>query len=106
MVYSSCRYQNWEGSALPLDVVRPVFNIYHSKLAIAVDWFVPAVPVPIPSTGGNSNGSTSFSSTQFNSSQAVTPLTSPPPAGAFGLRSFFVCGGQGSVSWLVCVGAC
>ena len=40
---------------MPMDIARPISNIYHNKLAIAVDWFVhvdlPAPPLPvIPST--------------------------------------------------------
>lgn len=27
-----------------MDIARPVFNIYHNKLAIAVDWYVQVAP--------------------------------------------------------------
>lgn len=34
-----CAAQFWEGTALPRDQNRPVVNIFHTRLIIAVDWF-------------------------------------------------------------------
>ena len=28
---------------MPMDIARPVINIYHNKLAIGVDWFTPTI---------------------------------------------------------------
>lgn len=50
-------------------MVRPVFNIYHSKLAIAVDWFVHADTQP------NSHNVSTDSMTSGNG-QALVPKAS------------------------------
>ena len=32
-------FKYWEGTTMPINVTRPVANIFHSRLLIAVDWF-------------------------------------------------------------------
>lgn len=46
-------HKHWEGRELPLDSSRPVSNLYHQKLLIAVDWeyLCPIAPPSLSSTG-------------------------------------------------------
>lgn len=60
---------------MPLDVVRPVFNIYHSKLAIAVDWFVHA------DTSPSSHNASTDSMSSYNA-QALVPKAPGIPRSA------------------------
>jgi hypothetical protein len=48
-----------------MDIARPIINVYHNKLAIAVDWFVHA--------------DSAQSSGRYE--QELTPLSSPQPSG-------------------------
>lgn len=65
--------QNWEGSALPMDIARPIINVFHSKLAIAVDWFVHA---------DSAHSSGRYDGTGADGQQQqLTPLSAPQSAG-------------------------
>ena len=96
---------------MPMDVCRPITNIYHNKLAIAVDWFV-NIDNTNSSTvqgvsggssigggsvhsansgsgliGGNSvhNGAGSVEPAEVNRAAAGTPVSTAIAAGMFGV---------------------
>ena len=60
-----------------MDVCRPIGNIYHSKLAIAVDWIV-----FVDNTHVNGNNNTSGGSSERDV-RAMTPVSSGIAAGMF-----------------------
>jgi hypothetical protein len=66
--------QNWEGSALPMDIARPIINVFHSKLAIAVDWFVHA-------DSAQSSGRYDGAEEGHQQQQQLTPLSIPQSTG-------------------------
>lgn len=62
---------------MPLDIARPIVNIYHNKLAIAVDWFV---HVDLPPPPANTTGQRAADALIVDTS---TPITSSIAAGSF-----------------------
>ncbi len=58
-----------------MDVCRPIGNIYHSKLAIAVDWIVFVDNTQLNGNNNNDGG--------FNSNSAMTPKSSGIAAGMY-----------------------
>lgn len=71
---------------MPMDIARPIVNIYHNKLAIAVDWFVHVdlPPPPLPSAGNAGNAVNAGNA--GNGAEALivdtsTPVTSSIAAG-------------------------
>jgi hypothetical protein len=58
-----------------MDIARPVFNIYHNKLAIAVDWYVQEAP----SSGSHYGavGSSGSAGSAAVGEGALTPIVEP-----------------------------
>lgn len=65
---------------MPMDIARPVANIFHNKLAIAVDWFVHVdlPPQPPPLSAGTGVGDSAVS----NKSEVLMVDTSTPISGS------------------------
>lgn len=74
--------QQWEGSGFPMDVCRPIGNIYHSKLAIAVDWIV-----FVDNAQRNGNNNIGGGSGERDV-RVMTPVSSGIAAGLFQLQPF------------------
>jgi hypothetical protein len=88
----------WEGTAFPLEfggIQRPMSNLYHNKLVIAIDWeayyYLPLFPSPSlsfqpssskPGTLDESDGNNpQFSSSISMTSQSLLPVYLCPPRG-------------------------
>ena len=51
---------------MPMDISRPVINIYHNKLAIGVDWFTPTTTTTTTTTAASTSNSVSHSIANSN----------------------------------------
>jgi len=72
-----------------MDVCRPIGNIYHSKLAITVDWIVFVDNTHM--NGNNNMGGVGEGNGVFNSNSAMTPKSSGIAAGMFIFLVFLCC---------------